>query len=361
MSITSIDTTTLNDWLDEDGELAVLDLRTLGQFGKWGAPLQASNLPYATLQRDLAQYVPRKNTRLVLVDDGTAEAQARHAATQLAALGYTQLHVLQGGFPAWLAAGHTRSFSVTGNDYAEQIRSSYQTPLLTVQQLQALHAENGDVIVLDTRAPDEYAAAHVPGAVSVPGAELVQRFADLVPSPQTLVVVSCALLARAILGAQTLINADVPNRVAYLHEGTKAWHEAGLTLETGPTRSYGPASAAAEQLASDKVRHLEHAAIRQAGPAQLAAWRAEADRTTYLLDVRSAREYADGHLDGAVSAPGGQLILGTFRFLAVRGARLVLIDDNGVRATTTAHWLRQRGWEVHVHRQAVAHDQAQAA
>lgn len=36
------------------------------------------------------------------------------------------------------------------------------------------------------------------------------------------------------------------------------------------------------------------------------------------------------------------------RTVATRGARLVLIDDDGTRAVTTAYWLQQRGWEVHL-------------
>ena len=32
----------------------------------------------------------------------------------------------------------------------------------------------------------------------------------------------------------------------------------------------------------------------------------------------------------------------------VRGARLVLVDDDGVRANMSASWLAQMGWEVHV-------------
>ena len=33
-------------------------------------------------------------------------------------------------------------------------------------------------------------------------------------------------------------------------------------------------------------------------------------------------------------------------FAAVRGARIVLADDDGVRAPMTAHWLAQMGWQV---------------
>jgi rhodanese-related sulfurtransferase len=64
--------------------------------------------------------------------------------------------------------------------------------------------------------------------------------------------------------------------------------------------------------------------------------------------VRSAEEYAAGHLPGAVHAPGGQLVQGTDNWAGTRGARIVLTDDTEVRAITAAHWLVQMGWDVHV-------------
>jgi len=63
--------------------------------------------------------------------------------------------------------------------------------------------------------------------------------------------------------------------------------------------------------------------------------------------VRDAAEYAAGHLPGSRHAPGGQLVQATDGWVAVRHARIVLVDDTGTRAAMTAGWLRQLGgWEV---------------
>ncbi|STW14662.1 Rhodanese-related sulfurtransferase [Klebsiella pneumoniae subsp. rhinoscleromatis] len=56
------------------------------------------------------------------------------------------------------------------------------------------------------------------------------------------------------------------------------------------------------------------------------------DRTTFLFDVRSPEEYAAGHYPGSLSTPGGQLVQETDHFASVRGARIVLLDDDGIRA-----------------------------
>jgi rhodanese-related sulfurtransferase len=60
--------------------------------------------------------------------------------------------------------------------------------------------------------------------------------------------------------------------------------------------------------------------------------------------VRTPEEYEAGHLPGVLPASGGQLVQETDSHAATWGARIVLIDDNGVRATMTASWLRQMGW-----------------
>ncbi|GIS89094.1 MAG: hypothetical protein CM1200mP18_18040 [Gammaproteobacteria bacterium] len=64
-----------------------------------------------------------------------------------------------------------------------------------------------------------------------------------------------------------------------------------------------------------------------------------------MLDVRSPEEYMAGHLPGSRSAPGGQLVQATDEYVGVRNAHLVLVDDTGVRATMTASWLIQMGWD----------------
>src|SRR4029079_8793344 len=81
--------------------------------------------------------------------------------------------------------------------------------------------------------------------------------------------------------------------------------------------------------------------------AALAQWQREADqRTVYVLDVRDPAEYRAGHLPGSVMAPGGQLVQETDSWLGVWGARVVLVDDTGVRARMTASWLRRMGWDA---------------
>jgi rhodanese-related sulfurtransferase len=356
MPVRTIHRATLQTWLStgspgQSAEFALLDLRDEEAFGK-GQPLFATNLPLRRLRAEVEDFVPRKTVTTVLVDE--ADGRAQEAAAILETLGYADIAILGGGLPAWLADAPNGlpTFDLAGNIFTVAVADQQATPSLSVQELKALRQEGADVVVIDTRTPPEFAQAHLPGSINLPGGELLLRFLDHVPSPDTFVVVTCAWLARAIVGAQTLIAANVPNRVAYLVEGTKAWEAAGWALESGAGPVLGGYSDAAARFAARYAPHL----ARQAGVEWIdrkgvAQWLQQGERTTYLLDVRLPEAFAAGHLAGSISAPGGQLLAVSHRTVATRGARIVLIDDSqgDVRAITTAYWLRQRGWDARIY------------
>ena len=83
--------------------------------------------------------------------------------------------------------------------------------------------------------------------------------------------------------------------------------------------------------------------MRVIGPDELAGFEADTSRTLYVLDVRDPAEYAAGHRAGSLPAPGGQLVQATDGWIAVRGARIVLVCDTGVRSRMAAAWLRLMG------------------
>jgi rhodanese-related sulfurtransferase len=63
-----------------------------------------------------------------------------------------------------------------------------------------------------------------------------------------------------------------------------------------------------------------------------------------VFDVRDSAEYEAGHIAGAISAPGGQLVQATDQYIGTLGARIVLTDVLEVRAAMTASWLWQMGF-----------------
>jgi rhodanese-related sulfurtransferase len=330
--------------LADGRELALLDLREELIFSQ-AHLLHARSLPLSRLELKIAQLVPRRATRIVLCD--AADGLAERAGAILRRFGYTDLSVLSGGVAAWAQAGLElfSGVNVPSKAFGEFIEHADGTPSIAATELDRLVRDGIDLVVVDSRPFDEYARVSIPGGINVPGAELVLRIRDVAPSPATLVVVNCAGRTRSIIGAQSLINTGVPNKVVALRNGTMGWSLAGLTCDSGQARRAPEASrdglAWAKAAAAEVARRCGVTCIERA---TLERWRAESERTLYVFDVRDPAEYLAGHVPGAVSAPGGQLVQATDHYVGTLGARIVLTDDKRVRALMTASWLRQMGW-----------------
>jgi rhodanese-related sulfurtransferase len=268
----------------------------------------------------------------------------------LAALGFGDLTVMRGGAPAWAAAGFTlfKGVNLPSKTLGEMVKHAMSTPSISADDPKVAQASGADMIVLDGRTPEEYFAMSLPGARSCPNAELGYRVGALDVGPATRIVVNCAGRTRSIIGAQTLRNLGVQNEVVALRNGTQGWALAGFDLSHRCEPTPLPDLSASELEASRKnARNLiSSAGIAVIDTDDLAVQRVGSDRTNYLFDVRTSEEYAAGHLPGAIHAPGGQLVQATDHWIAVRNARVVLCDDTGLRAATTALWLRGMGHQV---------------
>jgi rhodanese-related sulfurtransferase/predicted metal-dependent enzyme (double-stranded beta helix superfamily) len=340
----------LKAMLGDGEELALLDVREEGVFAE-GHLLFACSLPLSRLELRLDALVPRRATRIVLCDDD--DGLARRAARRLMRFGYRNLAVLKGGVRGWAEAGYEifSGVHVPSKAFGEFVEEKAGTPHLSAAEVKALMDRGADMVVLDSRPAEEYRRMSIPGGIDCPGAELVHRFHGLVRSSETLVVVNCAGRTRSIIGAQSLIDAGVANRVVALENGTMGWQLAGLGLDHGQAREApGPSAAGLAEARRAASRVADRCGIPIIDKARLGLFRGEqVARTLYIFDVRSPEEYAAGHLPGARSAPGGQLVQATDAYVGTRNARIVLVDSDGVRARMTASWLRQMGLtEVYV-------------
>lgn len=336
----------LRSILRAGSELALLDVREEGVFLE-GHLFLARNLPLERLAAEIEALVPRRRVLVVLMDGGD-DGRAQEAALLMAGLGYTNVLILAGGLTAWGAhGGEVFSGShVPSKAFGEFVELTHGTPHVTAAGLAELIRSGADLKVLDARTAGEFRDMSIPTAVSVPGEDLVRRVRDVAPDRRTMVVVNCAGRTRSIIGAQALINAGCPNPVFALKDGTSGWQLAGLDLDYGRLSHLSEPSAAALNAARLGAARVERRfGIRRLSRRELARWQAEAAvRTLYLVDVRSPGEFATGHMPGARNVPGGLLVQATDRYLGVIGARVALIDDDGVRATFTASWLIQMGW-----------------
>jgi len=132
--------------------------------------------------------------------------------------------------------------------------------------------------------------------------------------------------------------------VMALKNGTMGWHLAGLKVARGETRSFGPQGAEAAKFAQGAAANVaKRMGIKKIDMAGLRALEAKGG-SIHKLDVRDPAEYAQGHIKGFRQAAGGQLVQATDQYVGARKATIVLHDNDGVRATMTAHWLLQMNW-----------------
>lgn len=341
----------LRQMLDDGGEIAVLDVREEGVYSRDGHLLMVSNVPLSVLELRVRALAPRLATRIVVCDGG--EGLAARAAEKLIAGGYRDVQVLDGGAPAWKAAGFRlyTGVYVPSKAFGEYIQHEDAPPEVTAGELNEWMQSGKDMVVVDSRPLAEFNRNSIPGAFDCPSAELPYRMPDFVRSPDTTVVVNCGGRTRSIIGAQVLINAGFPNPVYALKDGTQGWKLAGFQLNHGRTEEVPQPQAQGKAWSQEAAaRVARRFGIRHIDVAELARLRADTARTLYLLDVRNPEEFERGHLPGAVSAPGGQLVQATDTFIAVHPSVIVLTDNDGVRATMTAAWLVQMGHdEVYVH------------
>ncbi len=332
----------------EKKEIALVDVREEAVFAE-GHPLFAANIPYSRVETDFFYRIPRPDTRIVIYDNG--EGIAEKVVSVLLKLGYSDVNLLKGGLEGWIMAGGEifRDVNSPSKAFGELVEVKRHTPSLSADEVKKLIDSQEDMVILDARRFDEYHTMNIPTSYSVPGGELVLRAKQLAHKPSTKIIVNCAGRTRSIIGAQSLINANITNPVFALRNGTIGWSLAGQTLEYGQSRRYSSDDQPGDPVALGESRLLAiRAGVGRVRLEILDRWVEEKDRTTYRFDVRSRTEYEAGHLPGFQFVPGGQLVQETDHYASVRGARIVLVDHLEVRANMTASWLAQMGWEVYV-------------
>ena len=328
------------------GEVAVLDVREESQFGE-GHLMAASSAPLSGLEVEAPWLVPRRSTPIVVCSDGH-DGLAMRTQTVLRGLGYTHVMVLDAGLATCRSAelGIFSGLNTPSKVLAAYIQNELKVPEISPEVL-ASKLDSGEAIqVLDCRPPAEYAKGTIPGAINCPGGDL-PRYVAHESHRSCTTVITCAGRSRGLTGAQLLKEQNFTGTVFALERGTMGWELSGRQLETGACRAAPILTA--EQATGEMLENArgirEQHQIACLRPDELRSFLADGARTTVLFDVRNRPEYEAEHIEGARHVAGGQLIHNIDMHIATRGARLVLCDDNGVRATSIALWLKRMGWD----------------
>jgi rhodanese-related sulfurtransferase len=324
---------------------AVLDLRERAAYER-GHIYWTTSLPRRLLETRLPSLVTAPSTPIVLIDeDGSLSELARPT---LAAMGYTDVRVLAGGLSAWRAGDRptVQGLNVPSKVFGERALHEFKTPQVSCPELAKRLASGHDMVIVDSRTPEEYHRGCIPGAWSMPGGELVLRIGEVVARPDQTIVVHCGGRTRSYIGAESLRRMGLPNPIIALENGTMGWQLAGLELERGAER-WAPAPSPRGRAVAAEVagRVARSDGLRGVTADELKDMQARrADENLYVFDVRTTEEYAAGHPAGAVWAPGGQAVQAIDDYLAVRGAQIVFVCDDGSRAALTAAWYGRLGF-----------------
>ena len=339
---------TLNDLLAGNNQFALIDVREVGEYNSSHIP-GSSLIPRRQLESQMSVAVPFKGTRIILCDDDGRRAEI--AVSTLGRMGYGNVSYLRGGTNQWVTEGFPTEWGVNvpSKDFGERVEVENHVPEINANELHA-RIERGDkLVILDTRTPEEYQRFCIPGGRSVPGGELALRITDITKNldADTTVIVNCAGRTRSIIGTRALQRMGMSN-VYGLENGTSGWLLAGYQLETGADRLDLPAPSpeglsAAEAYAA---RLAAEDGVRLLGIPQLRSVMKKRDQeTVYLIDVRTGDEFERGHIPGFRWFPGGQAVQRSDEAAVVKNATLVFACDGKARATLTASWFRQIGFE----------------
>ena len=324
---------------------ALLDVRERAAFER-GHIFRATPLPRRLLETRLPMLVTAPGTLVVLYDDDGRIATL--AAATLGEMGYTEVFVLTGGFDAWRAAGRpvVQGLNVPSKVFGEHVLHDRKTPEVTPLELSARMAQGQDMVIVDTRTPEEYHRGCLPGAWSMPGGELILRIGEVVERPDQTIVVHCGGRTRSYLGAESLRRMGLPNPIVAVKNGTMGWQLDGLELERGASRWPPAPSAAGRARAREVAARLaaEDGTPLVSPDAVAERWSHRDRESVSMLDVRTREEYEAGHVPGSIWAPGGQAVQATDEYVAVRAGWLVLICDGFGRSIMTAGWLKRMGF-----------------
>src|ERR1044071_4076516 len=333
----------LADLMDSEGLFAVFDVRERGEYNHCQIA-GTTSLPRSQIEFRVNRLVPNPGVPVIVYDE--SEERASFAAETLTELAYQQVSILRGGIAVWRAEGRptVSGVNVPSKAFGEKVYHERSIPEISADELIRLQRDHQALRILDVRTPEEYGRFCIPGAVNIPGGDLILWLDELKQS-NTPVIVNCAGRTRSIIGTAALRRLGLTN-VRALKNGTMGWVLSGFELEKNPRRGSSPApEQSRKRVVSRALALAAEESIAWISHEELAATLAnKTDGVTYAIDVRSEAEYGSAHIGGSINVPGGQAVQRADDFVAVRNAQVIFISNDSVRAIMAAYWYCQMGY-----------------
>lgn len=206
----------------------VLDVRDKAAFTA-GHVADAVFAPGGQAVQRADDFIAVPGATIVFVDDG--DARALLAAYWYRRMGFEHVHVLEGGMPAWQAAGMPVH---RGRGHAEPLGYAQARAGATFVEAAELHERlserDGAPLVIDVGSSRDLGRGHLPQALGMPRGFLEDHIVGVEDLDRPIVLASREE-AQSVFAARTLAQLGF-SHVAVLAGGTGAWAAAGFPLAT---------------------------------------------------------------------------------------------------------------------------------
>ena len=340
---------TVRSWISDKEEVAFIDVREIGQHTN-GHPFFSISIPYSLFEFNIKILVPNKQTRVILIDNNNGISDLVYNIAHQ--MGYSNISIIEGGVEEWVSAGYKLfdGINVPSKSFGELIEKYFHTPSITAKELAQKQKNNENYIVIDGRPFLEYNKMSIPKSICCPNAELFYRVSSYIKDINTEIIINCAGRTRSIIGAQTLIDFGIKNKVKALENGTQGWFLSELSLEHNKNKylEFLPNDIEIQQLQNKVLKLTNDLNIDLINLKKAQELIIDKKKSTFIFDVTTSKTISI--TPGTImNVPGGQLIQATDKYIGVWKATVILVDDGDlIRAGTTSFWLKKMGYEVYI-------------
>lgn len=336
----------VNEMLASATPPTLIDLRNVDEREKGGYIKDSINIPVGELFTSLDK-LPAKDAPIVLYCGSGLRGSI--AIEGLRLLGYTNVLNMGGGFGAWKTAG----FAVEGvvdwtavwTDFLTTLPEDYYT--IKADVLKGQIDAGAAPFLLDVREAGELTDnGYIAGTVNIPVRNVLKNL-DKLPAQDQPIVVYCGSGHRGamIMAALRMLGyTDVRN----LGGGLGGWLKAEFPVEKG-TAPAEPVAGTAPAVDALRLRDLD--AFLSTLPDGFYSMKATDVKTAaesatppFIVDLRTADEYASGYIVGSVNIPVTEVMVDLTKLPADKGAAIITICQSGHRGSMVMMALRMIGY-----------------
>jgi rhodanese-related sulfurtransferase len=326
-----------------DAAPVLIDVRTSADWEKDGYIEGAVNIPFNDFFASLDK-LPAKNEKVVVYCASGHRGAIILMAMRL--MGYENVRNLGGGLNAWKAASMPVAgvvdWATVWGEYLAAMPEGYYT--VKAPDLNTMLADKAPFL-LDVREAGEIEKdGFIAGAVNIPVREVLANL-DKLPAQDQPIVIYCASGHRgalAMAALQFLGYTDVKN----LGGGLGGWKKAEFAVEMGtpaaPEAGTAPEVDAARFAALNKFMTELPEGFYTVKAADLNT--ELVDAAPFILDVRTADEFAAGHIDGAVNVDIKEVPANLAQLPADKAAKVVVLCASGHRGALVMMYMRMTGY-----------------